>query len=402
MAVAIPVPDVGTNVDEVKIVRWLKNPGEKVETGEVIAELETDKAVVDLEATLDGYLLEIKVPEGEMAEKGDILAYIGGQDEKVGHEPSPVEMEERRSIPEERQERNPLSGKAGTEFVRGGVDSVKGTGQSRGAAVKASPLVRNMAREKSISLTEVRGTGPGGRIMRSDLLSHPMPGFTHPLGTTELTDNQLRVAAKVSQSHREIPAVHFKVRIDMTAALAYRDSGLSTSGEKPGIDSLFLYAASRVLRDFPLVHGTFKDNRVITGENIHIGFALGIGNDLFIPVVKNAAGKSLQQIDDEITLLVQKGNNGKLSLEDMSGGTVLISNLGMYPIEEFDAIIPPGYGTALAIGSIQNEPVIHDGGIQVRPVVHMTLSVDHRLVNGRLAAEFLTTLKRFLESGKFD
>jgi pyruvate dehydrogenase E2 component (dihydrolipoamide acetyltransferase) len=112
--------------------------------------------------------------------------------------------------------------------------------------------------------------------------------------------------------------------------------------------------------------------------------------------------KSIQQIDEEIRSLVEKGNNRKLSVEDMSGGTFLVSNLGMYPIEEFDAIIPPGYGAALAIGSIQSEPVIHNGGIQVRPVIRMTLSVDHRMVNGRLAAEFLTAMKIFLETGKFD
>jgi pyruvate dehydrogenase E2 component (dihydrolipoamide acetyltransferase) len=372
MAFAIRVPDVGTNVDEVKIVRWLKNPGEKVETGEVIAELETDKAVVDLEATIDGYLIDINVPEGELAEKGDILAHIGEQGEKVA-----------------------------TDFVH------------EGGAVKASPLIRNIAREKSINLSQVRGTGPGGRIMRADLLNHEnvskqpvveekISSFAPPAGTSELTGNQLRVAEKVSQSHREIPLVHFKVRVDMKAAIAFRDSSLSTLNGKLSFDSLFLYASSRVLTDFPLVYSTFADNRVITGEEIQIGFALGIGNDLFIPVIKNTAGKPIQQIDDEITLLVQKGNKGKLSVEDMSGGTFLVSNLGMYPIEEFDAIIPPGYGAALAIGSIQSEPVVQNEEIQFRPIIRMTLSVDHRLVNGRLAAEFLSALKLFLESGKFD
>jgi pyruvate dehydrogenase E2 component (dihydrolipoamide acetyltransferase) len=382
MAVAIRVPDVGTNVDEIKIVRWLKNPGEKVETGEVIAELETDKAVVDLEATIDGYLLDIEIPEGEMAEKGDILAYIGEQQEKVERPSSTVETEEGRSIP-------------------GGKHAGEGIERNRGDAMKASPLVRNMARKKSVNLSQVRGTGPGGRIMRADLFSHEkVPG--QPAGTTELTGNQLSVAAKVSQSHREIPVVHFKVRIDITAIMDYRNSGLSTLREKLSYDSLFLFAASRVLTDFPLVHSTFDCNRAITGENIHIGFALGIGNDLFIPVIKSISVKSIQQIDEEIRSLVEKGNNRKLSVEDMSGGTFLVSNLGMYPIEEFDAIIPPGYGAALAIGSIQSEPVIHNGGIQVRPVIRMTLSVDHRMVNGRLAAEFLTAMKIFLETGKFD
>ena len=382
MAAAIRVPDVGTNVDEVRIVRWLKHPGEKVETGEVIAEIETDKAVVNLEATIDGYLIDIVVSEGEVVLKGNILAYIGEQNEKVAHEPSSKGiMEERKTV----------SGTVDTDAK-----------QTSGGAVKASPLVRNLARQKFINLSEVRGTGPGGRITRADLLSHDMTGPRRPAGRIELTNNQLRVAAKVSKSHREIPTVRFKARIDMTAAVAFRDSHLSMPGGKPSFDSLFLSAASRVLPDFPLVHSTLMDNRVITGEDIHIGFVLGIGNDLFIPVIKAITGKSLQQIDDEITSLVQKGNNGNLSVEDMSGGTFLVSNLGMYPIEEFDAIIPPGYGAALAIGSIQYEPVIRDGGVLVRPVVRMTLSVDHRLVNGRLAAEFLTALKQFVESGKFD
>jgi pyruvate dehydrogenase E2 component (dihydrolipoamide acetyltransferase) len=225
--------------------------------------------------------------------------------------------------------------------------------------------------------------------MREDL-----PGSSGPEGTTELTDNQLRVAAKVSRSHGEIPPVHFKIRVEMTAAMAIRG--------KLSFDSLFLYAASRVLTDFPLLHSVFTDNRAITGEEIHIGFALGIGNDLFIPVIKNTACKSVQQIDEEIAFLVQKGNSGRLSVEEMSGGTFLVSNLGMYPIEEFDAIIPPGYGAALAIGSIREEAVIHEGEIRVRPVLRITLSADHRLVNGRAAAEFLTALKVFIESGKFE
>jgi pyruvate dehydrogenase E2 component (dihydrolipoamide acetyltransferase) len=396
MADAVRLPDVGTNVDEVKIVRWLKNPGEEVEIGEVLAELETDKAVVDLEATIEGFLIDIVIPEGEVAKKGDILAYIGEQDEKVEHEPSTArhesssaEIEEKETIPETGQERKTLPG------------------------VKASPLVKNIARQRSINLSEIRGTGPGGRVMRADLLNHvtvskqsvaedTITSFESRAGTNELTSNQLRVAEKVSWSHREIPVVHFKARIDMTASIDFRDSGLSTLGGKPSFDSLFLYAVSRVLADFPLLHSTFKENRAIRGENIHIGFALGIGNDLFIPVIQNITKKSIQQIDDEVTSLVQKGRNGKLSVEDMNGGTFLVSNLGMYPIEEFDAIIPPGYGAALAIGSILSEPVIQNGGIQVRPVIRMTLSVDHRLVNGRLAAEFLSAVKLFLESGKFD
>ncbi len=384
MAEAIRVPDVGTNVDEVKIVSWQKQPGDRVETGEVIAEIETDKAVVELEATADGYLISIEVPAGDTAGKGDVLAYIGEKDEKAPG--PPAERKEQKGIPEKKP--------AGKKDERGAE-----------IAVKASPLVRNIARGKSIDLSGIRGTGPGGRIVRDDLLRYEQeekPAEIPSGRQFELTDNQKRVAEKVSRSNREIPTTHFRVRVDMTAAMAFRNGSLSTLKTKPGYDSLFIYAVSRVLKDYPLVNSAYEGNRIKPGENINVGFALGIGNELYIPVVKKAADKTAGRIDDEVSSLIRKGKSGKLGVEDMSGGTFLISNLGMYPVHEFDAIIPPGYGCALAIGSIFNEPVVYRGGIRVCPVANMILSADHRLINGRLAAEFLAALKQFLETAKFD
>lgn len=403
MAIPIRVPDVGTNVDEVKLVSWLKSEGEELETGEVIAELETDKAVVELEATTDGFLLDIEVAEGEMAVKGDILAYIGEENEKV-----------------ERESALSATDKSDNSTVSALSVSGAGREHSGGDAIKASPLVLNMARKRSIDLKQVPGTGPGGRIMRADLINYeaspkqtvvrkPEPAVREPdaatdkkTGSVELTSNQLRVAATVSRSHREIPVVHFKTRVDMTAVIAFRDGSFSSLSGKLSFDSLFLFAVSRVLREFPLVHSSFRENQAITGAEIDIGFALGVENDLYIPVVRNTAVKPVEQIDEEIRSLAEKGKNGRLTVEELSGGSFLISNLGMYDIDEFDAIIPPEYGGALAIGSVRNEAVVIQGGIHVRPITRMTLSVDHRLVNGRVAAEFLSALKRYLENGKFD
>ena len=394
MADVIRVPDIGTNVDEVKLVSWLKKENDTVELGDVIAELETDKATSDLEATVEGTILKLMVGEGEMVYKGDILAYVGQPGEQID---VPNKEEKPESVE---------AADAAAENIQ--PESVEGKSE-----IKASPLVKNIARVKNIDLSRVPGTGPNGRIVKKDIDSYLNGKSKQPpkkekkpdikQGTSDytgLSSNQLAVARTVSESLRTIPTVSFKVKIDMQNVIRYREQHSLGNEGKISYDSILIHEIAQTLRDFPKLCNTILNDKYIENEVVNIGLAIGVGADLFTPVIKNTGEKSVRELSNEIRLLAAKANQQRLTLEELSGGNFLFSNLGMYPVLEFNAIIPPGYGASMAVGAINEETVVMNKAIAIRPVCTFTLSTDHRLVNGREAAEFLQQLKYNLEELK--
>ena len=377
MATEIVMPDLGTAVDFVKIVRWLKAEGEAVRRGEPICEIETDKATVEMESFAEGVLLRRVAQEGEEVQQGAIIAYLGqpGETAPTG------------------------SGPASPAAQAAEVRLVEKTAPS--GDVEVSPLVRNLARREGVDLSKVRGTGPAGRILREDVLRAKSAGAAPAKGETRaappgLSACQRAVAQRVAQSHRQIVPLNLIGRIEMSAAQRLRES-LVAGGRKVSFDAIFLYAVSRVIRNFPRLFMYMEGEEPARHEKVDLGLAVSFGEDLFTPTVADADTKSLAEIDAQVRSLVEKARAGKLSPAEMSAACFTVSNLGMYPVQLFSVIVPPGQAAALAVGTIEETFLLSGGHVRSAPAASVTLSVDHRLINGREAAEFLAALKEFIE-----
>ena len=446
MAVPIKMPDFGTNVEEVKLIHWLKQIGEPVARGEGLCEVETDKATVELESIAQGVLLAQVVPAGTDLREGTIIAYVGQAGEQV---PTTRGMG---VPPMSTTGVSPVS-----EEYRAGDRTEKGTGTAQKPAepvpisVKAAPMIRNLAAREGVDLSTVHGSGPGGQITRDDVLrakaGAPLRAATgrerseEPLpsgrGSPVLSANQRAVARRVSQSHREIVPINLVGRIDMSAAIAMRQRQESQN-QKVSFDAVFVYAVSRVLGQFLQFRRAMIGEDVVAIPGVHVGLAVSVGTELYTPTILDADKKSLVEIDAQIRQLTDKARAGQLTLGEMSGACFTVSNLGMLPVIAFNAIIPPGQAAALAVGAIEQmlvapplvapplvapplvAPPLVAPPLVAPPLVappsplgggspasqdtpkqtwgcHITLSVDHRLINGRQGGEFLGAIKQFVE-----
>jgi len=362
MATAIPVPDIGTTVDHVRLVKWLKSEGDTVKRGEALCEVETDKATSDLESIAEGVILKLLVEEDTEVEQGAVIAYVGKPGETVP------------------------DGDAAPDGDASGADV-----PAPGLAV--SPLIRNLAEREGVDLATVTGTGPAGRITRDDVLK---ARSQTPDEGSSLSANQQVVARRVARSQREIPPIHLTGRIDMSAVIAERDR-LKTAGSKVSFDAFFLRAIAGIMKAFPHFRSRLDSDTVIESDEVIPGIAVSEGYELYTPVIRGADGMSLENIESAIRKLLGKAGRKEFAPEDLTGGTLTVSNLGMYPVGSFSAIIPPDQAAILSVGAIEPTPVVRDGEITVVPITTVTLSVDHRLINGKEGAEFLTALKEKME-----
>ena len=367
----IRMPDLGTTVDQIKLVRWLKTEGDRVERGEPICEVETDKAASELESAAQGILLRRLVPEGEEIEQGTVIAYVGTPGERVA-DPDP-----------DPEAQHPTAGAA---------QAPRRTANRAGVP----PLLRNLARQHGVDLERVAGTGPGGRITRQDVLR--ARGQASPPGGEPLSANQVAVARRVQRSHQQIPPISLTARIDMTAVLALRRGIDKKSGRKVSFDAFFVRAAAAAMADFPPFRSQLAEERLVESEECRVGIAIDVDQKLFVPVIRNAHLKSVSDIDGEVRSLAEKGDAGHLTPEELSGATLTVSNLGMFPVVAFQAIIPPNQVAVLAVGAIEDTPVVRGGCLVFPPLCAVTLTVDHRVINGREAARFLARLKELMES----
>ena len=373
MAVAIRVPDLGTTVDEIKLVSWLVEEGETVRRGQPIAEIETDKAVSELECVAEGVLLKHVAQPDQVVETGAVLAYVGRAGEAVPDEPRPEP--------------------ASTE--PSGAGSVRG--QAASPRARVSPVVRNLAKKLGVDLESVRGSGQGGTITREDVV-RASQAPTPASDAEALPRAQAAVARAVSTSNREIPHLHITAELDMTRARRVRAES-ETQGTKVSYDALLVEAMARAIEAVPLVAARLVDGRIVRPEGVHIAVAVGSDNDLLLPVIRDVDRKDLVTLHGTIADLAARCRAGTLKPEEMTGACMTLSNLGMYPIESFDAIIFPEHSSILAVGSVRERPVVVDGKVVVRPTAMATLAVDHRLINGRTAAAFLTKVKQVVETG---
>jgi len=369
MAVAVRAPDLGTTVDEVRLVAWLVEEGQSVKRGDALAEIETDKATTELESVAEGVLLKRVAPDDSVVGKGDILAYIGKAGESIPEPAAPVEA----AAPP-----NPVASK------------------SRPAAARISPMVRNLAGKLGVDLSRVEGTGAGGIITRADV---KRAAKAAPEAGQGLSRSQAAVAKAVLKSAQTIPHLRVNASIDMSTVMALRAKAEGT-GEKISYDAILLKALAEALKAFPLIAAKLEGNRVVQREGRHIAVAMDRGGALFLPVVKNVDSKGLAEVQRDIVDFSGRAERAEIGPEEMTGGCMTLSNLGMFPIESFDAIVFPEHSAILAVGATQSKPVVVADRVEIRPLANVTLSVDHRLINGRTAAAFLAEVKKILESGE--
>jgi pyruvate dehydrogenase E2 component (dihydrolipoamide acetyltransferase) len=415
MASQITLPRLGQGMESGTIVRWLKSEGDQVEKGEPLYELDTEKVTQEVEADAGGVLLRILAGEGEEIEVGKAIAVIGEEGEEVADEPSepaaeaeePTEVaegeeqEEGEPAPERREERE-----RGREADQEQTENGQAQATRDGGRVKASPLARRIARERGIDLASLQGTGPEGRIVAEDVEraeKTAAPGVpAAPVGEVEsipLTGMRKTIARRMTEAW-EAPAFQIAMTADMTASIRLREALVARTGEgeaKPTYSDILTKVCAVALMRHRAVNALFAGDEVQLQPTANIGMAVAVPNGLLVPVLRNCETKTIAQLAAERVDLVARTREGKLRQEDLEGGTFTISNLGMYGVDRFVAVLNPPQAAILAVGAIEERAVVREGELVARPVMELTLTCDHRSVDGATASEFLRTVKQFLE-----
>jgi pyruvate dehydrogenase E2 component (dihydrolipoamide acetyltransferase) len=395
MASRVIMPKLTDSMEEGVVVKWRKAEGERVESGDVLAEIETDKAVMDLEAFGSGTLRKILVPEGTTVASGTLIGIIAEPDEDI----QTLSKEPPGSAPKPAASTGP---RQAVSHAAGQAETVS-TAPSPASEATASPRVRTLAREHGVDLGQVKGSGPGGRIIERDIEALvPKQETQAPArpqsGVQEVPLSQMRkaVARITTQSKAPIPHFYVTIEVDMAAGLAIVEESKS-SGSPVSINHLIIAASARALRQHPGVNAAFAGDVIRLFSSIDIGMAVSVEDGLIVPVLRDCGNKTLAQIAEEERALVSRTRHRELAPEEYSNPTFLVSNLGMYDVENFIAVILPPAATALAVGSVREVPVARDGRVEVGRRVKMTLSCDHRVIDGTSAAKFLQTLKQELQ-----
>src|SRR5437660_12146701 len=412
MASRVIMPKLTDSMEEGVVVKWRKAEGERVESGDVLAEIETDKAVMDLEAFASGTLLKVLVPEGTTVPSGTLIGVIGEPDENLEailREPTAA-----LSTPQ-----RPLTQSLSGEPVALQTAMGHGRGEGAGEAL-ASPRVRTLAREHGIDLKSVKGTGPGGRIVDRDLepfLPPPSPPPGAPIApqtamghgegkgggqptVREVPLSQMRKAIVRMTTQSKAPVPHFYVTIDVNMAEGLRVVEKSKRAAAPSsisITHLLIAASARALKQHPGLNASFAGESIRIFSSIDIGIAVALEDGLIVPVLRDCGSKTLGQIVEAERILVARARKRELVPEEYTGATFLISNLGKFDVESFSAVILPPAATALAVGSVRETPVVRAGRVEVGHRMTLTLSCDHRVIDGAVAAQFLQTFKQALE-----
>jgi len=394
MATEIKLPRLGQGMESGTIVRWLKSEGEPVEKGEPLYELDTDKVTQEVEADASGVLLRIAVEEGEV-EVGRTIALIGQEGESVPDEaPTPA--------PEEPAKPEAKRAAPAAQTLQQTVARSDGRG---GGRIKASPLARRIARERGVELSSLQGTGPEGRIVAEDVeraAAGPAPAAAAPAPPSEaevvpLTSLRRTIARRMTEAW-QAPAFQISTSADMTRALAIR-ARLVERGDtpKPTISDLLTKVSAAALMRHREVNALYEGDAVRLLASADIGMAVATERGLLVPVIRGCERLTIPEIAAARADLVERARSGKLQQADLEGGSFTISNLGMYGVEQFVAVLNPPQAAILAVGAVQETPVARDGAVEIRPLMTMTLTCDHRSVDGATAADFLRTLKTFLE-----
>jgi len=404
MAEVVNMPRLSDTMTEGVVAKWHKNVGDQVSEGDLLAEIETDKATMEFESFQEGFLLHIGVAEGAKAPVDTILAILGEKGEDI------TELLKVESAPEPKKE-EPAKQARKKSVDTPKVKEVKVTApipsktketavESNGKAI-ASPLARKLADERNINLSLVKGTGDAGRIVKRDIDNYSGGNSAPSVERyTEVEVSQMRkvIAQRLGESKFTAPHFYLTCEINMDKTIEARKAINTVSPVKISFNDMIVKATSMALQEHPQVNSSWLGDRIRFNEHIHIGVAMAVEDGLLVPVVRFANNKRLSEISSEVKEYGVRAKAKKLQPEDWEGNTFTISNLGMFDIEEFTAIINPPDACILAVGSIVEKPVVKNGEIVIGNTLKVTLSCDHRVVDGVVGSKFLGTLKGYLEN----
>ena len=416
MAEVINMPRLSDTMEEGTLAKWFKKVGDTVKEGEILAEIETDKATMEFESFHDGILLHIGIDEGSTAPVDSIIAIIGSKGEdissllkntdiKVKEEPKPevkeepkLEVKEEPKLevkeepkPEVKEEPKPVS-----------------NNNKPSDRILISPLAKSLAKEKGIDISSVKGTGDNGRIIKRDIdsfkpsnysqFSQPSPQLTE--SSYEIQNSTMRkaIAKRLADSKFSAPHYYLNIELEMDNMISFRKQFIQTQNIKISFNDIIAKAVSLSLAKHPKVNSRWYDDKIIFNEHVHLGVAVAVDDGLIVPIVKFANSKDLPQINSEIKDFAERAKNKKLTPAEIEGSTFTISNLGMFGIESFTSIINQPNSAILSIGAIVQKPIIKNNEVVVGNTMKLTLACDHRTVDGATGSLFLKTLKEYVEN----
>ena len=420
MATEYKMPQLGLTMTERTVTKWFQAVGDTVAVGEVLVEVATDKITNQLESNLAGVLLEIIVDEGATAPVQAVIAIIGQPGEKVATTTKATSVVKDLLQTTVTEAAESIGTYAAAVNVAG--------------RIKASPYAKKLAAAQSVDLSVVTGTGPGGRIVERDIREYAMqaPTKASPLAVKVAAEHQVNlaeiqketrimkadvlaavkpatgakplvgirkvIAERMALSWNTAPHVHLTVEVDMTAALELKENLARATGQKASVTELVVKCAAYALREMPVVNASLMDNGIIVHEEVNIGIAVALDDGLIVPVVRNADQKNLSQLREAIVSLGGKARSGKLSPDEISGGTFTVTNLGMFGTDHFTPVINPPESAILGVCRIVEKPVVLAGAVVIRPMSNFILGFDHRLIDGAVGAKFMARLRELLEN----
>ena len=416
------MPKLSDTMTEGTLLRWRKKKGDKVEVGDILAEVETDKATMEMEAFEEGVLTDIYVPEGGKVIVGAAIALVLKEGEKAGDKPkaAPAPAAPASDAPSARPSvasGRPLTPRARAAALRAGGGGAGGN-LNEGVRVKASPLARKIADARGVRLAGIQGTGPGGRIIAFDVENAPVggpapaAGGSSPVATilptpiagmpetrVPLSGMRRVIAERLLASKTQIPHFYLSIEIDAAPMMAFRKEYIEASGGKITFNDIALAAVARAAMQKPKVNAAFAGDAIIEYGSVNLSVAIAVEDGLVTPVIRDAQKLSLKEISASVKDLATRARDKKLKPEEYAGGTITVSNLGAYGIEQFCAIVNPPQAAILAVGAIVKKPVVNSRDeIEIGHRMSITLSGDHRVVDGAVAAEYMAALRKLLES----
>ncbi|CAN5661108.1 pyruvate dehydrogenase complex dihydrolipoamide acetyltransferase [soil metagenome] len=446
MATKVHMEALSPTMEEGQVVQWLKSEGDTVKSGDVLAEIETDKATMELVARGDGVLRKITVKEGETAPVGEVIAMIADEDEDLGEGDAPeaeAASDDSEDAPDEKAGKAGKADEDGDDEDAEAPKTKKEPGDSKkadgaespdaapsgdasgedgqtgdGGRIKASPVARRLASEEGVELAGIEGSGPGGRIIKRDVedavkagpaekagsaaagAAAPRPGDGPDSEKVPLSQMRKTIAKRLVESIGPIPHFFLTIDVDMSRAVEARariNRDLERDGVKISYNDIVLKATAMALARHPECNAHWGGDHVVRFHRVHLGVAVAIEDGLITPVIRDADRKGMAAISAEVRELAGRAREKKLKPDEYTGATFSVSNLGMFGIEQFTAVINPPEAGILAVGAMEERAVVVDGELDIQPRMKITMSCDHRVIDGALGSQFLQTLKRILE-----
>ena len=427
MPIDLQMTQLSPTMTEGRIARWLKKEGDTLESGEVMAEIETDKATMEMEVVDEGILHKILTAEGATVAVGTPIAVIAEEGEEVpaDYQPTVADVPKEEEAPQAETPATAPSATPEAPSTSAPVAAPTAETSSNSRRIKASPLARRLAKQKGINLAAISGSGPKGRVIKADVekvvkqginlggstgavippAPRPMPTGPLPFHEDEFerTENSMMrkaIARRLTESKQQVPHFYLNVDVEMDRLMDLRQqlNDAADGAFKLSVNDFVIKAVAKALVDVPAANTSWTEADTLMHKHAHVSVAVAIEGGLITPVIRFAEQKGIVDISTEVKELAARARKGELQPEEYAGGTFSISNLGMYGIKNFSAIVNPPEGAILAVGGTEERPVVKDGALAVAKVMTLTLSCDHRVVDGAVGAEFLAALKKHIET----